>query len=326
MCVLVNVPQSETGSNQMILAINALILAAGRASRMGVPKVLLPAGRGYTLLSRVLATALASVDGQVIVVLGRNAELCRAEIERYLGNYPQHQPRVVPTENPHYAEGLSTSLRCGVKEVLRLEPASGLMVLLADQLAFDEARARDLIRAFRERHPGTVAVAAAENGEQRNPVVLSADLLPELLKVEGDRGARGVLKRYAQSVQRLELGSGPWFTDTDDWATYVRLMRECGWLEEVSVPEFAGEVPAELIETIEAALKREPRPFLAPEVLLVGVEDGAVQGTMRLKQPALQTSAGQGVKTVIVGNGTSSRAYLDLLRRAALWTLGRSRN
>ena len=263
---------------------------------MGVPKVLLPAGRSHTLLSRVLATALVSVSGQVIVVLGRDAELCRAEVERYLGDHPQYQPRVTLLNNPHYAEGLSTSLRCGVKEVLRLEPASGLMILLADQPVFDEARARDLIRVFRKRRPDTVAVAAAENGEQRNPVIFGADLLPELLNVEGDRGARGILKRYTEGVQRLELGSGPWFTDADDWATYARLMRECGWSEEVSVPEFAGEVPAELIKTIEAALKRDPQPLLAPDVLLVGVEDGAVQGTMRLEQPALQTSAGQGVK------------------------------
>ena len=289
---------------------------------MGVPKVLLPAGRGHTLLSRVLATALASVDGQVVTVLGRDAELCRTEVERYLEGAPQHRTRITLIENPHYVEGLSTSLRCGVKE-LRLEPASGLMILLADQPAFTEIQARDLAQTFRARRPDTVAVAAAENGERRNPVVFSADLLPELSSVTGDRGARGVLEEYGGRVQRLELGSGPWFVDADDWATYAGLMRGRGWLEEVSVPEFEGEASAELVESIVSTLEQEPKPLLTPDVLLVGVEHRSVQGVARLERSPLRTLSEQGVKTVVIGDGTSPRASLDLLRRAALWTLQR---
>ena len=306
----------------MSRGLTALILAAGRASRMGAPKVLLPAGSGHTLLSRVLATALASVEGRVVVVLGRDAELCRTEVERYLEDHPQYRTRVASIENPHYAEGLSTSLRYGVKEV-RLEPRGGLMVLLADQPAFSEVQARDLVRTFRGRRPGTVAVAAAENGERRNPVIFGADLLPELLTITGDGGARGVLKRYGERVQRLELGSGLWFVDADGWATYAGLVRECDWLEEVSVPELIGEVSAKLVRTAEAALEHEPKPLLASDVLLVGVADGSVREMVRLERSPLQTLTEQGIRTVIIGDTSSPEAHLKLLRRAALWALQR---
>ncbi len=301
--------------------VDALILAAGRASRMGVPKVLLPAGEGHALLSRVLHTALESVDGHVIVVLGRDAALCKTEIERFLQEYPQYQTRVSTTENLHYERGLSTSLRCGVQEVLKREPASGLMILLADQPAFDVTRARNLVQTFRERSKNTVAVAAAEHGEQRNPVIFSPDLLSELLEVKGDKGARGVLKRYEGRVERLELGSGPWFVDTDNWTTYAKLVRECGWLEATIIPKFTGEATAELTEGIEAAWQREPQPLLASDVLLAELDEP--RELLRLEPPPVGVLTEQGIETVVVGGDASPAARLDLLRRAALWTLQR---
>ena len=300
--------------------LNAIILAAGRASRMGVPKVLLPAGRGHTLLSRVLHTALNTVDGQVTVVLGREAALCRAEIERFLQEYPQYQARVTLVENPHYAQGLSTSLQLGAQEVKKLESSAGVMVFLADQPAFSETQARELIQAFRERCSDTLAVAAAENGEQRNPVIFSAKLLPELLEVRGDKGAREVLKRYGE---RLELGSGPWFVDTDDWSTYTGLVRECDWLEEVGLSIFTDKLTDALFQVIEAHLRYKPRPLLAPDVLLVGLEaefEPFVDLPVRLEQPALQLEQ---IRTVILGDASTPQLYLQLLRHAALWTLQR---
>ena len=300
--------------------LNAIILAAGRASRMGVPKVLLPAGRGHTLLSRVLHTALKSVDGQVVVVLGREAVLCKAEIERSLEGYPQHQVRVTTVHNLHYAQGLSTSLRLGVQEVKKLESSAGVTVFLADQPAFSETQARELIQAFRERRSDTLAVAAAENGEQRNPVIFSAKLLPELLEVRGDKGAREVLKRYSEQLELLELGSGPWVVDTDDWSTYAGLMRRCEWLEEVGLPTFTGELAEELTEIIEAHLRYEPT-LLGPDVLLVGLEAKvAFNLPVRLEQPALQLEQ---IRTVILGDASTPQLYLQLLRHAALWTLQR---
>ena len=291
---------------------------------MGVPKVLLPAGEGHTLLSRVLETALTSVGGHVTVVLGRDAELCRAEVQRFLREYPQYRTSVTPLNNPHYKEGLSTSLRCGVREVLARGSASGLMVLLADQPAFSDSQARDLIRGFKERRADTVAVAAAENGEQRNPVIFSFDLLPELLEVKGDKGARGVLKRHAGRVEKLELGPGFWFTDTDDWATYAELMRIKGWLEEVDIPEFSGDVSDEMVRTIRGGLRHDPKPLLAFGVLLVSLQSGEIRQPVKLSPPAISNLTEPGIQTVIVGSGATPKDHLNLLRRAALWTLQRS--
>ena len=224
-------------------------------------------------------------------------------------------------DNPHYEGGLSTSLRLGAQEVLGLGPSAGTMVLLADQPAFSVAQARSLIQVFRERRADTVAVAAAEGGEQRNPVVFRHDLLSELLEVRGDRGARGVLRRYENRVEKLELNPGPWSVDADDWATYAALMRECGWLEEVTLPEFTGEVSAELAERIEQALRRDPVPRLAPDVLLVAIQHSQFERGVRL-EPNLQSHVESGIRSVIIGDA-SPEAYLNLLRRAALWALQR---
>ena len=53
----------------MAIVIPAIVLAAGRSSRMGRPKATLPAGDGLTFLTRIVRTFLASGVDDVIVVV-----------------------------------------------------------------------------------------------------------------------------------------------------------------------------------------------------------------------------------------------------------------
>ena len=93
------VPPSRTGS------IAAIVLGAGRSSRMGGPNKLLAEINGKPLIRMVVEQALASHARPVIVVTGHQRE----RVEAVLSGLP-----VKFVHNPHFADGLGTSLRAGI--------------------------------------------------------------------------------------------------------------------------------------------------------------------------------------------------------------------
>ncbi len=85
--------------------VSAIILAAGRATRMGGQKLLLPVGE-QSVLRRVVKAAMGSAVAEVIVVVGSEAE----NVAGSLRDLPVHI-----VDNSDYAQGMSTSLRAGLK-------------------------------------------------------------------------------------------------------------------------------------------------------------------------------------------------------------------
>ena len=207
------------------------MLAAGRASRFGRAKCLLPAEPGETLLSRVVGLAAGAVPGRIAVVVGHDAEHALAEVARVAAAGLEWSTRVGPVLNPRYAAGLSTSLVAGVTA---LPSSAGVLVLLADQPALDAGRLQQLVRRFMDGQPNLVASAAASQGEQRTPVVLAAALFPEVRALSGDQGARRVLAAHRGRVALDEWGDGLWFEDVDSPDDYQRLATAMGWRRQVT--------------------------------------------------------------------------------------------
>src|SRR2546423_10960994 len=117
--------------------IGAVVLAAGRSTRMGGPNKLLAEVGGRPLVRIAAEEALGSRARPVVVVTGHQ----RAEIEATLAGLP-----VTFVHNPDYAEGLSTSLKAGIA-ALPAE-ADGAIVLLGDMPQVDAALIDRLIAAF----------------------------------------------------------------------------------------------------------------------------------------------------------------------------------
>src|SRR5579875_284501 len=126
----------------------AILLAAGTSSRMGADrhKLLLPLA-GRPLVQHSVEAILASRARPLVIVLGHRAE----EVRAALGEYASHSA-VELVVNSAYAQGMSTSLRCGLQALLaraaRLhepQPASAL-IFLGDQ-PFISARLIDRLIA-----------------------------------------------------------------------------------------------------------------------------------------------------------------------------------
>ncbi len=200
---IVTRPQPREEPPHAARAIAALVLAAGRSSRMGGPNKLLAEIGGRPLLRMVVEAALASQARPVLVVTGHQRE----RVEAALVGLP-----VTFVHNPNHAEGLGTSLKAGIAAM----PAEidGVVVCLGDMPQVDAALIDRLIAAIDPDKSALVAVPTIE-GKRGNPVVWSRRFFPDLMTVEGDVGARHLIGRYGEAVVEVPVSGAAALTDID---------------------------------------------------------------------------------------------------------------
>lgn len=180
----------------------ALVLAAGRSSRMGGANKLLAEVDGVPLVLRAVNAALASKAASVTVVLGHEAETVVALLAGC---------RVNLVRNPDYAQGMSTSLRCGLAALPAA--AAAAVVLLADMPRISAVHVDRLIDAFDAGQPSILV--PHRGGRRGNPILWPREFLAGMASVAGDQGARGLLDTHAARVRRLDFDDEAIFLDVD---------------------------------------------------------------------------------------------------------------
>jgi molybdenum cofactor cytidylyltransferase len=200
---IVTRPQPREEPMQAGRSIAALVLAAGRSSRMGGPNKLLAEIGGRPLLRMVVEATLGSQARPILVVTGYQRE----RVETALAGLP-----VTLVHNPNYAEGLGSSLKAGIA-ALPAE-ADGVVVCLGDMPQVDAGLIDHLIGAIDPDKGALVAVPTIE-GKRGNPVVWSRRFFPDLMAVEGDVGARYLIGRYGEAVVEVPVSGAAALTDID---------------------------------------------------------------------------------------------------------------
>jgi molybdenum cofactor cytidylyltransferase len=183
--------------------IAAVVLAAGRSTRMGAVNKMLAEIGGKPLVRIAAEQALASRAKPVIVVTGHEHE----RVEQALSGLP-----LSFVHNPAYAEGLGTSLKAGIGAVP--EHCDGAVVCLGDMPQVDAGLIDKLLAAFDPTRGALVVVPSIE-GRRGNPVVWARRFFPELMTVTGDVGARYLIGQYAEAVVEVPLAGEAALTDVD---------------------------------------------------------------------------------------------------------------
>jgi molybdenum cofactor cytidylyltransferase len=206
-----------------------IILAAGRGSRMGGTKQLLPL-HGLPLLAHSVRAAEDSALADIVVVLGHDAQAIAAAV-------PRRRARLVL--NPAYAEGQSSSLRAGLRA---LGPDVGAAVILLGDQPFVRSEVIDALagayldawgrRIDGERNAGSAAAESGASprviiptygGRDGHPILLQRSLWPEVMAVRGDEGARSVIRAHPLETRRLAIDGGPPPRDVDTPEDYTGL-------------------------------------------------------------------------------------------------------
>ncbi len=192
--------------------VTAVVLAAGRSTRIGRPKVLLPL-RGRTILAWVIDAARSSRCDEVLVVLGEEAARVGEEAARA-------GARTVL--NPRYREGMGTSLAAGVGAVGSW--CEAVVVLLGDQPGVAASHIDSLIDGYWR--TGRPIVASRYGARRGVPALFARALFGEMASLAGDVGGRLLMDRHPEWVHDVPLeGPEPWDVDTpEDYARLTRLL------------------------------------------------------------------------------------------------------
>ena len=192
----------------MVSMISAILLAAGESKRMGKLKQLMPLG-GKSILEHSLDSLLHSRVGEVILVLGSEAEAVRKKVAA--------RP-VRITVNPDYRQGMSTSIAKGLDSVS--DKAGAMMLALADQPFIDSRVINRLIDEF-DTHNKGIAVPVYQ-GRRGHPIIFAIKYRGELLELSGDTGGKEIIDRHPDDVLEVSVDSEDIHIDIDDMSSYLR--------------------------------------------------------------------------------------------------------
>jgi molybdenum cofactor cytidylyltransferase len=181
----------------------AIVLAAGRSTRMGAVNKMLAEIGGKPLVRIAAEQAIASRAKPVIVVTGHERE----KVESALSGLP-----VRLVHNPDFAEGLGTSLKAGIAAVP--DEADAAIVCLGDMPQVDAALINKLISSF-DPERGALVVLPSIDGRRGNPVVWSRRFFHDLMSIQGDIGARHLIGSYAEAVVEVPVAGEAALTDVD---------------------------------------------------------------------------------------------------------------
>jgi CTP:molybdopterin cytidylyltransferase MocA len=199
--------------------IPAIVLAAGKSSRMGRPKALLPIGStGDTFLTRILHVLRSGGIARACVVLGGDASAVRATL-------PPDDDFFRVVENDHYEQGQLSSLLVGLSSVEeRAENVEAVMVTLVDLPLITAATVRAVLEAHRHA-PGAPIVRPRRGNRHGHPAIFGRRLFAELRSADPSTGAKPVVHAHATEEVSVDVIDDGAFTDIDTPEDYERFIR-----------------------------------------------------------------------------------------------------
>ncbi len=186
--------------------ITGIIMAAGFSKRMKRDKLMLDFG-GLPIIERVIKAVKDSEVDTIIIVY-------RDERIKEIGM--KYDIKMV--SNEHAYLGQSQSIKLGIQ--LSPVETEGYMFFVGDQPFLTTDTINSLIEVFKE---GKYPIVVPEYDEKRgNPVIFSAQLRDELLRIEGDEGGRSIIKKRCGEVKRVHMDRDIVGKDIDTWDEYLR--------------------------------------------------------------------------------------------------------
>ncbi len=199
--------------------VSAVVLAAGRSTRMGRPKPALPWGAAGTLLGAVIERVAAGGVAEVVVVTGA----AQAEVEAAVAAARRTVPAPVRTAfNPDFATSeMARSLQTGLSAVAA--NAAAVLVALADQPHLPPTVVASLLERWRQTQAPVVVPTFA--GRRGHPLLFDRSVWPGLQALPPSANPREFLQPFAAAgghIERVAVDSDAILRDIDTPEDYAR--------------------------------------------------------------------------------------------------------
>lgn len=200
--------------------ISTIILAAGRSSRVGGIKALLPI-YGKSFIEHLIDLFLSAGIGQINVVLGYN----RDDVEIAIKNL---KCKIVI--NPEPRRGQLSSIICGI-ESLPPSEISGAFICPVDYPLISRGTITSMIQAFNQTRKGLVVPTF--NKKRGRPILFSSSIFKELKKAPREIGARYILDRFPDEVLEVPVKDEGILININTCEDYERYIKLRGFNSEI---------------------------------------------------------------------------------------------
>jgi len=184
----------------------AVILAAGRSSRMGSFKPLLPFGP-HTIIEQVISIVREAGVQTLRVVVGWQADLLIPVLDRH---------GVPWIRNERFEEGMYTSVQAGVRD---LPTGLGAFFLLLGDMPMVQSATLTRLIADWDKRPAGIFYPCFEGKRGHPPLIASAYIL-EILRETPPGGLRALLGRHAHEAREVEVADPGILEDLDTPESY----------------------------------------------------------------------------------------------------------
>lgn len=181
----------------------AVVLAAGRSTRMGRKNKLLSPIDGKPMVAQVVSMLKQCPLAGITVVLGHQAENLRQAL-------PTRGIDLV--ENKQYKQGLSGSIRCGISALD--DTVDAVLIVLADMPAVRWQTIAGLVSALRPDEGRSIAIPRYR-GKRGNPVLFARRHFDALMALDDDIGAQHLLKSHADLIIEVAVDDPGVLLDVD---------------------------------------------------------------------------------------------------------------
>jgi molybdenum cofactor cytidylyltransferase len=194
--------------------IPAVVLAAGRSSRMGRAKASLPIDGRDTFLTRIVRTFLEAGVDDVVIVVGHEGESIAATFAA--SGLPA---RFV--HNPEYDRGQLSSLVAGLSVVDR-PGVSATLVTLVDVPLVSTDTVRTVVDCYRRTHAPIVRPTSGTR--HGHPILVDRSLFDPLRAADLAVGAKPIVRAHASPSGDIAVNDEGAFTDIDTEEDYRRVL------------------------------------------------------------------------------------------------------
>lgn len=197
--------------------IGAIILAAGTSSRMGRPKLLLPY-KGLPIVAYPLLLACRHNLHPIVCVTGRYDLPVQEALQSW-------REDVTFQLNPHYKNGMSSSLKTGIDAVKGKVDA--VLIFLGDQpLVPDEVIQTIVEHYIASKENGIKIIRPFYNGQMGHPILFDSSLFNAFDDLQGDEGGKAIIQQNAKFLKLLHFPNTDWGIDVDTPEDYSTLMKK----------------------------------------------------------------------------------------------------
>lgn len=204
----------------MKVKLGAILLAAGKSSRMETNKIILP-WEGLTIGEKIITSVSKAGIKEIVFVVGHDYNV----IMDVLGPVIK-KLKIKVVYNQHYERGMLSSIQEGVKKLD--DNLSGFFIILGDQPFIDQSWLITLRNSF---NPiGKSIVIPVFEEKRGHPILLSIGFKDEILSLNYQVDSlRTLLERHSDKIININFSDKNILYDIDnkeEYIKYSKLMQE----------------------------------------------------------------------------------------------------